>query len=240
VVVDSFSADRTVELAERGGARVFRREFDNFAGQRNFALDSIPFRHEWIFHLDADEIITADLHREIEEVLDNPGYDAFRVPSKMMFMGKWLRHAGMYPTYQVRLTRCPGFRFRQVGHGQREDLEKSRIGTLASPYLHNSFSKGIGEWLDKHNRYSALEAEESIRQIRDGELGWSGLFSRDATERRRALKRLSFRLPLRPFFRFIYMYFIRLGFLDGHAGLTYCSLLAIYEYLIVLKIRENR
>jgi glycosyltransferase involved in cell wall biosynthesis len=238
VVVDSFSTDRTVEIASEAGARVIRRRFDNFAGQRNHALENVPFRHEWIFHLDADEIFTTGLLLEIREVIAVTSLEAFRVPSKMMFFGKWLRYSGMYPTYQVRLTRAPDFRFMQVGHGQREDLSPEKIGTLRNPYLHYSFSKGIGEWFDKHNRYARLEAVETILHLSEGEVGWGELFSTDATSRRRTLKKLSFRLPLRPLFRFLYMYILRLGVLDGRQGLTYCALLSIFEYMIVLNIRE--
>jgi glycosyltransferase involved in cell wall biosynthesis len=238
VVIDSNSTDRTVELAGKHGARVFRRPFDNFAAQRNYGLQDIPFKHEWIFHLDADEIITDELRSEMEQSILHTPYDAFRIPSKMMLFGKWLRYSGMYPAYQVRLTRHPSFTFRQVGHGQREDIDQSRIGTLKSPYLHYSFSKGMTDWFERHNRYSSMEAEESLRHLASGSIDWNGLLSHNTTRRRRALKEFSFRLPFRPLARFIYMYFLRLGFLDGRAGLTYCSLLSIYEYMILVKIKE--
>ena len=146
VVLDSHSKDRTVEIAERYGARVFSRTFDDFAQQRNYALQNIPFKNEWIFHLDADEIMTEGLRSEMEQNIQTTSYDAFRVPSKMMLFGKWLRFSGMYPSYQVRLTRYPVFKFRQVGHGQKEDMDQSRIGTLNNPYLHYSFSRGFKDW----------------------------------------------------------------------------------------------
>ena len=93
--------------------------------------------------------------------------------------------------------------------------------------------------MDKHNRYASAEAREAVRLLESGGgLDWAGLLAREPTRRRRALKALSIRLPLRPLLRFLYMYVLRRGFLDGRAGLTYCRLLAIYEYLIVLKTRE--
>ncbi len=108
----------------------------------------------------------------------------------------------------------------------------------ASSY-HYSFSKGLSDWVDKHNRYASAEAREAVRLLASGGgLDWTGLVAREPTRRRRALKALSIRLPFRPLLRFLYMYLLRRGFLDGHAGLTYCRLLAIYEYLIVLKTRE--
>jgi glycosyltransferase involved in cell wall biosynthesis len=238
VVLDSHSNDRTAEIAERYGARVFFRNFDDFARQRNYALQNIPFKHEWIFHLDADEIMTEGLRFEMKQNIQATSYDAFRVPSKMMLFGKWLRFSGMYPSYQVRLTRYPVFKFRQIGHGQKEDIDQSRIGILKNPYLHYSFSKGFRDWFEKHNRYSDLEAEESLRHLSSGYVNWAGLLSSDATLRRRSLKELSFRLPFRPLGRFIYMYILRLGFLDGIPGFLYCNLMAFYEFMILMKLRE--
>jgi glycosyltransferase involved in cell wall biosynthesis len=239
VVLDSFSADGTVSLAERLGARVYQRRFDHFAGQRNHALDHIELRHDWVLHLDADEIVTPELHAEMERVIAEGRFDAFRIPSKMMFFGQWLRYSGMYPAYQVRLGHRERLRFKQVGHGQREDLPPERVGTLSQPYLHYSFSKGLTEWFDKHNRYASDEARETLRVLgKAGGADWRGLVSGDRGRRFRALKELSFRLPFRPSLRFLYMYVLRRGFLDGRAGWTYCRLLAMYEYLIVLKTRE--
>ena len=238
VVLDSHSTDGTVEFARRFGARVYQRAFDTFAGQRNFGLSSIDFKHDWVFHLDADEIFTEALREEVARAVTNMNYDAFHVPSKMMFQGKWLRYAGMYPSYQVRLTRVGRFVFRQAGHGQKEDVERSRIGMIKEPYLHYSFSKGIEEWFDRHNRYSSMEARETLDALKMEKIHWKGLFSVDRPLRRKALKHLSFRLPLRPLWRFVYMYFLRLGFLDGRSGFLYSRLLSTYEFMIAVKVRE--
>ncbi|MFZ1538907.1 MAG: glycosyltransferase family 2 protein [Chromatiaceae bacterium] len=236
VVLDSFSADPTVAVAERWGARVYQRTFDSFAGQRNYALNQIDFKHDWVLHLDADEIITPALRAEMLATIGSGHFDAFRIPSKMMFCGHWLRYSGLYPSYQVRLGHRQRLRFQQIGHGQREDLAPERIGTLTEPYLHFSFSKGLTEWFDKHNRYASDEVREAVRLRLAGDgLDWRGLWSGEGTRRRRALERLSSRLPLRPLQRFVYMYLLRRGFLDGRAGLTYCRLLAIYEYLIFVE-----
>lgn len=239
VVLDSYSTDDTVSVARRAGARVYQRAFDSFAGQRNHALDMIELRNEWILHLDADEIITHDLHTEMLHAVCDGQYDAYRIPSKMMFFGQWLRYSGMYPSYQVRLGHRERFRFKQVGHGQREDLPPERVGTLTQPYLHYSFSKGLTDWFEKHNRYATDEARETVRRLEaSAGIDWGGLASGDQSRRRRTLKELAYRLPFRPTLRFFYMYVLRRGFLDGRAGLTYCRLLALYEYLIVLKTRE--
>ncbi len=241
VVVDDFSTDGTAEVARARGARVVQRRFDTFAGQRNWALDTVQFAHEWVLHLDADEVVTPALLAEIERSIEDTPCVAFRIPSKMMFLGRWLRHAATYPAYQVRLGRNPGLRFVQVGHGQREDLAPAKVGTLGEAYLHFGFSKGLEEWFAKHNRYSTQEAEEAIRHLREGRPDWGGLLALgDPVRRRRALKELSFRLPCRPTLRFLYMYVLRRGFLDGVPGLMYCRMLAAYERMIAWKMREIR
>jgi glycosyltransferase involved in cell wall biosynthesis len=240
LVVDSFSADRTVEVAESMGARVLQRSFDNFAGQRNFGLLEGGLRYDWVLHLDADEVVPPELRDELLAIVEHGDKDAYRVPSKMMLHGKWLRRAGMYPTYQVRFGRKESLSFVQVGHGQREALPPERIGTLENALVHYSFSKGLDDWFEKHNRYSTAEAVQALKEARDGGIDWSGLASGDGTRRRRALKSLAARMPFRPSLRFLYMYVFRLGFLDGAAGYTYCRLLAMYERMTVLKMKELR
>lgn len=244
VVLDSFSADRTEEIARGGGARFHQRAFDDFASQRNHALDEIEFRHEWVFHLDADERFTPELLDECAAVIAENSRSGYLVPSKLMLRGRWLKHAGQYPVYQMRLMKVGEVRFQQVGHGQREGESTRGIGTLKSPYEHHSFSKGLEEWRERHERYAAEEARESLRALRTGSMGVGGLFSRDAVRRRRALKRLSMRLPARPLLKFLYMYVLRLGILDGKPGLEYCRIQAWYERLICRKTaglrREER
>jgi glycosyltransferase involved in cell wall biosynthesis len=238
VVVDDVSTDRTAEVAQGGGARVLKRKFDSFAGQRNWALETAGWKHEWILHLDADEVVTPELAAEVAETIPGSRFDAYRVPSRLIFMGRALTHAAMYPTYQVRLGRNPGLRFKQVGHGQREDMDPSRVGTIREPYLHYSFSKGLEEWLLRHNRYSTAEAQEEVYPT-ESLRPWV-LFSKDPVERRRALKRAARRMPLRPTLRFLWLYVLRRGFLDGHAGFEYCRLMACYEAMIQAKVAHLR
>jgi hypothetical protein len=104
--------------------------------------------------------------------------------------------------------------------------------------IHYNFSKGISEWIDKHNRYSQLEAQEGMKILNQRSAAEPGLFSGDPALRRRALKTLSFRLPWRSALKFLYLYVWQRGCLDGQAGFTYCVLQAFYEYMIVLKMRE--
>jgi glycosyltransferase involved in cell wall biosynthesis len=239
LVVDSFSDDRTVEISKRCGARVIQRVFKDFSSQRNFASEQGDLKHEWVLHLDADEIVTPELKAELSEAVFGDK-DAYRVSSKLIFCGKFLRHAGLFPWYQVRFGRKQALRFKQVGHGQRETLEPSRIGMLESSLLHFNFSKGLSDWIERHNRYSTAEAYQNVYGYADDDLSILDLLSFATDRRRRAAKKIFRRLPCRATIRFIYMYMFRGGILDGRAGLTYCQLLARYEWLIVLKEREIR
>jgi glycosyltransferase involved in cell wall biosynthesis len=239
LVVDSFSEDRTVEISKRHGARVIQRAFEDFSSQRNFACEQGNLKHEWVLHLDADEIVTPELKAELASVMFGDK-DAYRISSKLIFCGKFLRHAGLFPWYQVRFGRKQALRFEQVGHGQRETLEPSRIGTLKSSLLHFNFSNGLSDWIERHNRYSTAEAQQNVHGYAGGDLRILDLLSNETDRRRRAAKKIFRRLPCRATIRFIYMYLFRGGILDGKAGFTYCRLLAFYERLIVLKERELR
>lgn len=234
VVLDSFSTDRTVYVARAAGARVIQRAFTNFADQRNFALDTVAFRHAWVLHLDADEVVTRELRSEIDQLDEAAPFDAYHISGKLIFEDQWLRFSGMYPVYQVRLAPREGFRFVQVGHGQREP-SGLRLGILRHSYDHYGFSKGLDDWIERHRRYADAEAALAVSAARPR---LSGLFSRDRIERRRVAKSLSRHLPMRPKLRFLYVYLLRLGFLDRKAGYRYARLLAFYESMIDARVRE--
>ncbi len=238
LVLDSGSEDRTVEIAEARGARVMHRPFDNFASQRNYGLQEGGLEHDWVLHLDADERVTPELRSELEREARRDARGAYRVPSKLMFQGRWLKHAGMYPTYQIRFGRRDALTFTQVGHGQRGALSAEQVGTLDEPLLHYAFSKGIADWVERHNRYSTDEAVHALA-AEGKSTDWTALVWGDSQARRRALKDLSYRLPCRPLLRFFYVYLWRMGFLDGRPGFDYAVLLSFYEYLIGLKRRER-
>jgi glycosyltransferase involved in cell wall biosynthesis len=233
VVLDSGSTDRTMEVARAHGARVLERPFDDFASQRNWGLDNGNFQHDWVLHLDADEVVTPEFVVKLHS-LEPDAVDAYNVPSKTMLYGKWLRHAGMWPSYQVRLGHRDRLRFVQVGHGQREDLPDERIGVFPEAYLHFSFSHGMTHWLNRHLRYAQAEVEQMCRsQLGSGaEAGRGGGITRS----RRKLKTVVAKVPLmlRPFLKFGYVYFVRLGFLDGRRGLSYAFMLAVYEGMIAV------
>jgi len=235
LVLDSFSTDETVTLAAAKGARVFQRKFDDFGSQRNYALDEIDFKHRWVFHLDADERFNDELRAECERVIALDEKSAYFVPNRIIFLGKWIKRCTQYPYPQVRLIKRGEVRFAKAGHGQKEDRAQRGVGHIHVAYDHYNFSKGIEDWIAKHNKYSSEEArlatEIEQRPVYE-------CFSKDPMARKRALKSLFVRMPCRPMVKFIYLYFVKLGFLDGAAGLAYCRLQMIYEYLIVFKVRE--
>ena len=237
LVLDSGSDDCTVEIAESKGARTMHRTFDNFARQRNYGLKEGDLEHDWVLHLDADERVTPTLREKLQEKARHGAKHAYRVPSKLMFQDTWLKYSGMYPTYQVRFGRRNVLTFEQVGHGQRSALPDDRVGTIDEPLLHYAFSKGVADWVERHNRYSTDEAEHALGANGDA-VDWAALVGDNPQARRRAFKDLSYRLPFRPLLRFLYVYVGRLGFLDGRPGFDYALLLSFYEYLIGLKRRE--
>jgi glycosyltransferase involved in cell wall biosynthesis len=238
VVIDSFSTDRTVEVARASGARVLQHSFTNFADQRNFGIEQGDLKNDWVLHLDADEVVTPEFYKELVSMASQNSFLAYRVSLKLFFHGRWVRHSSMYPCYQVRFGRRDALGFVQIGHGQRESLPATSIGTMKRSLLHYPFSKGMEEWFAKHNRYSSAEAAENVRSLTVGRMPWAQLVSSNKTSRWRALKELSIRLPFRPAIRFFYLYFFRMGFLDGAAGWCYCQMLSIYEGMIALKVKE--
>ncbi len=241
VVIDSGSSDGTQDIARASGARVFERKFDNFAAQRNFALDTVPFKHSWILHLDADECMTPELHAEIEKVCREDSKSAYLIANKLIFMDRWIRHVTTYPAYQARLLRLGESNYKVAGHAMALDRSDRGTGTLREPYIHHNFSKGISDWLARHNTYSTSEAERIVGETSSLGEAWSAFRIGETPEKKKqALKRCADFLPFRPLVRFLYLYVWKWGFLDGRAGFDYSMLMAFYDYLMKLKVRELR
>ncbi|MEL7482804.1 MAG: glycosyltransferase family 2 protein [Planctomycetota bacterium] len=234
-VLDSGSTDNTQAIARDRGASVHENPFESFGQQRNWAIDNIHTKHDWQLQLDADERCTVGMVREMHDRVPTDDADAFRCPSMLVFMDRWLRFVSEYPVYQVRLFNTHKCRFADHGHGQREDLE-GPVGSLAMPYAHHNFSKGLDDWFDKHNRYSALEARQRLEHPSGSVLsllGW--LRDKDAVERRRALKALSLKLPMRPTIGMLYTLVLKQGLRDGKAGITYARMRAVYDAMTDIK-----
>jgi len=236
-ILDSESTDETVAIAQSHGAQVSTRRFDTYAAQRNAAMQ-LPFRHPWVLVLDADERPTPELSAEMQQaILTVPAnVSGFRMRRRDFLWGTWLKHAQLTPFY-VRLLRVGKVHYtRDVNEIVEIDGD---ILELKSPLDHFAFSKGITQWVAKHNGYSTKEAEllasgtathaASIRQA---------LFAANFHERRVAQKAIFYKLPGRPLVKWCYMMFIRGAILDGHAGIMYATLQSFYEYLIEVKCQE--
>lgn len=243
-VLDSGSTDATAAIARSLGAHVSANPFENFAQQRNHAHDHLPFRHPWVFHLDADERMTPALLAELSALASAQtgparAIEGAWVAPRMLWQGRWVPHCTDYPAWQARFCHLPHFRFVEVGHGQRE-TPGHRLVYLKNNYEHDMSASGVEAWLARHRRYARREAEAWLAS--DQTLGHDlrAFFGPDRLLRRRAFKRLSYRLPARPLLRLVYQYLLRGGFLDGAAGWRYCRLLARYEAFIGLEIKKLR
>lgn len=239
VILDSGSRDGTRAIAESHGCRVFEREFDNYANQRNYGLNDVSYKYPWVLMLDADEATPPELVEEMRAAIEScPGSVAmFRMRRKDMFMGRWIRRSSGYPTWFGRLVRAGCVRVaREVNEEYHADGE---IRLLQEHLIHYPFNKGLHAWLEKHNRYSTMEARLAVDRMTEI-VRWRDLFDRDPQTRRAFIKRLVYRMPARPLVIFLGLYVVRGGFLEGRAGFTFCVLRAIYEFMIDCKVRELR
>ncbi len=238
IVVDSFSTDRTIEIASTYPVQIVQHKFESHGKQRTWMLQEIVSKHEWVYILEADERMTPELFAECIEATKSQKAIGYYVAERVIFMGKWIRYSTQYPRYQMRLFQKGKVWFTDYGHTERE-VCNGKTDFLQETYPHYTSGKGLTRWIDKHNRYSSDEAIETIRQLEGGQVCWRNLFfGKSEVEKRRALKDLSLRLPFRPLLRWVYMYFFLGGFLDGKAGFAWCTLQAFYEYLILLKVEE--
>jgi glycosyltransferase involved in cell wall biosynthesis len=237
-VFDSFSTDRTVEIARRFGAHIHQRAFDNWATHQNWGLAHIPFRHPWVFYLDADEVVTPTLASALRAAVQQPGENiAFRIRRRDFLDGTWLRHVQTSPFY-LRLFRPEKMRYERLVNPV--SIPDGPVGQLPGYLDHFPFSKGIGHWFQRHNQYSTLEAREIVARA-GAPFSLSAAFTEPDFHRRRLhQKALFYRLPARPLLKFLLLYLGKRGFLDGRAGLHYSLLQSIYEYFIVLKTEELR
>lgn len=238
-IVDSGSTDNTLAVARatRPDVRVFERAFTDFGDQRNWALDNAAPRYEWVLFVDADEFCDDALLDEAAAFTAAPAefVGAF-VAGRNYFLGRWLKYSTMYPSYQLRLLKLGEVRFRKAGHGQAEVTDGPLL-YLKNGWRHEGFSKGVSQWIERHNKYTSEEAS-LFQELRRQKVPYGALFGRDPVGRRRALKVLFSRLPGRPLWQFFYLYVWRRGFLDGYAGLLYCGMVASNQFITVVKQYE--
>jgi glycosyltransferase involved in cell wall biosynthesis len=251
-VVDSHSSDRSGDIAIAAGAKVVQFEFNgHWPKKKNWALDNLPFSHEWVLIVDCDERITPELWDEIEAAIQQHEFDGYYLNRRVFFLGTWIRHGGKYPDWNLRLFRHQKGRYENLqtadipNTGDNEVHEhvmvEGAIGYLKHDMLHEDF-RDLYHWLARHNRYSNWEAQvyyNLLMGMDDGGTIGANLFG-DAVQRKRFLKKIWVRLPFKPLLRFVLFYVVRLGFLDGRAGYIYGRLLSQYEYQIGVKLFELR
>ena len=164
MVLDSYSDDATVTIARGGGARVVQREFDNFSAHKNWALDHLDFKHDWILIVDADERVTPDLAREIAALVSgSPQLNGYYLARQNWFAGTWIRHGGWYPDWNLRLLRRGRGRY-EARLVHEHILLDGPPGYLKNPLIHYDY-KGIERYFERHNVYSSLEAVEAHRML---------------------------------------------------------------------------
>lgn len=244
-VVDSQSTDGSPAIADEQGAKVVQFHFNGtWPKKKNWALETLPFRHEWVFILDADETLPPESEGEFRSIVADPAHATagYWINRRFMFMGKWLRHA-YYPNWNLRLFRHRLGRYEKLTEvatesGDNEVHEhvvvEGPTGRLRCEMDHYAFPS-VAVFVEKHNRYSNWEARvaldrylhASARQLQKGDVGL-----------RRRLKEWSQRLPLRGLLRFLYVYLWQRGFLDGREGYYFARLHGVYEFLSVAKTFE--
>jgi glycosyltransferase involved in cell wall biosynthesis len=243
VVVDSFSKDGTVELAGKLGCEVLQHEFSNYSAQRNWSQDAIASPEGWYLHLDADEVLTAELRTAIQTALAAPTADGYMMRRAPYFLGRPIRHGAINPTWHLRLYK--------VGKGRCEDrlydqhyLCDGPVEKLTGALLDLQIVN-LESWTASHNRWSTAEAAEVMASttVREGQQLEASL-GPDPRSRKRWLKeRIWYRMPLfmRAWLFFNYSYFLKLGFLDGKPGLIYHFLQAFwFRFLVDAKLYEAR
>ena len=248
VVVDSQSTDRTVQLAEGAGARCVQFHYEiGGVKKKNWALENVGFRHDWVLILDADERIPEALAEEIARVVKNNGPEAgYYLNRRFYFLHHWIKHCGYYPSWNLRLFRRDLGRYERLPDlsgcaGDNEVHEhvilQGKAGRLHTPMEHYAYPT-IDQFMEKHIRYASWEASLGQRASArmEGGAGRNPMVA--SANLRRILKRLARRFPFPHWIRFFYHYVIRLGVLDGMAGYILCHLLAEYEFLIWAKTRE--
>jgi len=243
-VVDSQSDDATAAIAREYGATVVQFRFNgHYPKKKNWALENLPFRHDWVLIVDADEIVPPALAAEIAQRIALDEADGYYLNMKYFFLGRRIQHCGYNECWNLRLFRHKLGRYERIpaapdspagDNEAHEHVElKGRVLKLREELDHHAYPT-ISTFVEKHDRYSAWEAENYERFLNAPVPNGIGTAKRI----KRALKKLYLRLPFRPAVRFLYSYVVRLGFLDGRPGLIFCVLLSYYDFLCVAKRYE--
>ena len=242
-VIDSGSTDGTPDLVRSFGAELIHHDWEGYARQKNWGLDNLPFKSPWVLILDADEVVTAGLRDRLVDIAsrkpDTVTENGFFINRLTYFLNRPIRHCGFFPNWNMR--------FFKRGAGTYEDREvhehvviDAPLGYVKEPMIHDD-QRGLEHYYAKHNRYSTLEARSIYNEMSQGTSDHGGANLTGEARRRRWLKRnVMPHVPLPALWRFLYMYVLRLGVLDGWIGLEFCRFIASYDALVALKLRELR
>jgi glycosyltransferase involved in cell wall biosynthesis len=243
LIFDSFSTDRTVEIARAYECHVLQNRFEDYGKQRNAALDKLPIETEWVFFLDADEWLPDDFKVKVARlVASRPVEDGFFCKRKLFWMGAWVRR-GYYPTWILRLFRRGKARCEERTVNEHLVLD-GKAGYLDADFIHED-RNGLPRWIEKHRRYAEREAHELLAGPTTGAIE-PRLLGSQAERKRWLRERVWNRLPplVRPFGYFGYRYVLRGGMLDGLAGLTYHTLQGLWFPLLIdvkyLQLKRRR
>lgn len=238
-IVDSYSTDKTLEIAREYSAKIYQNAWVNWAHQRNWALDNLPLAYEWVLFLDADERLTDELRKEIAHTLERPdaGMAGYLIKRNYIFMGRWLKHGGYQSDYILRLVKKD--KTRSVCSGAREYMTlEGETGRLRGQMIHED-QKDLGVWIDKQNKLALMEAKELLRiEGNKGLTNQSILYNLGKMERFSRIwlrEKVWIKIPLllRPFFYFFYRYVVQLGFLDGKEGFIYFFLHGLWYHMLI-------
>lgn len=242
VVVDSGSIDRTLEIAKELGADIYSHEWKHYADQFNWALDNTDIQTKWVFRFDADECMTAELYKEIEEECNrhqNDSVHAMMMRYKIYFLGKFLKHGGAYPFLKITIFKPEYGRFEYRALGEHVVMKEGKTIDLKNDCIHYDF-KDLTSFVDKHNKYASREVLDYLDKKKGREL--EGLYGKPETARK-LRDNVYYKLP--SFFRaklyYWYRYYLCAGFLDGVPGKIYAFIQAyFYRFLVDAKIYENK
>lgn len=240
-VVDSESTDKTCEIAKQYGAEVVVQPWLGYAKQKNWALENLPIKSDWVFILDADEVILPNLRDEMLKIAAEPvkqhPISAYNINRYFIFLGKRIRHCGYYPSWNIRFFKRGAARYEERDVHEHMIVEGQQ-GFLSGNMEHFD-RRGLEIYIQKHNHYCMLEAKEVLRESKSSDdlVGMRLLGS--TIQRRRWLKRYIYpKLPARWLFRFLWMYVLQFGFLDGQNGFRFCLFISSRELLISLRTVE--
>ena len=241
-VVDSGSTDGTQDIARQTGATVIHKDWLGYARQKNWALQNAGFTSAWTLILDADESITPELRDELLAIAARPVSQVpetgFYLNRLTLFLGKPIRHCGWYPSYNFRF-----FKRSMARYEEREVHEHMVVngptGRLQNHMLHED-RRGLEHFIAKHNRYSTLEARELMREALAKREDVAKRLERGIAMRRWLKRNVLPKLPVSGLWRFMYMFILRRGFLDGAVGFRFCLVIAMYDTMINLKLAELR